>query len=108
MYYIEHNTTQRCGNCISFLPPVTRLRGPVRYCESQLLDNLLFARSVAGNGEEGVQSPPAAQTKGWQNGRQLKFFKLINLIFGRGVGLTPAPLSSAEVLERVDLYLYSP
>jgi len=26
---------------------------------------------------------------------------------GRGVGLTPPPLSSAEVLERVELYLYS-
>jgi len=27
---------------------------------------------------------------------------------GRGVGLTPPPPSSAEVLERVELYLFSP
>jgi len=27
---------------------------------------------------------------------------------GRGVGLTPAPPSSAEVLERAEVYLYSP
>jgi len=27
---------------------------------------------------------------------------------GRGVGLTPSTPSSAEVLERVELYLYSP
>ena len=27
---------------------------------------------------------------------------------GQGVGLTPHPIKSAEFLERVDLYLYSP
>ena len=45
----------------------------------------------------GPTQPPVQWVPGLSRGRG-----------GRGVGLTPHPPSSAEVLERVELYLYSP